>query len=107
VYFRLDSDRRLLLTTMIAAAIVIDLIKLVGRLQANPSPTGVLRGGFAAIAAEPVARLFGRSRSAGFSLILGTQELADLQSVRDYASKSSGTSPRFSRTARTYPSPQS
>jgi conjugal transfer pilus assembly protein TraD len=83
VYFRLDSDRRLLLTTMIAAAIVIDLITLVGRLQTTPVPTVVMLDEFAAIAAEPVARLFGRSRSAGLSLILGTQELADLQSVRE------------------------
>jgi type IV secretory pathway TraG/TraD family ATPase VirD4 len=34
---------------------------------------------FSAIAAEHVVRLFGRARSAGFSLLLGTQELADLR----------------------------
>jgi conjugal transfer pilus assembly protein TraD len=34
---------------------------------------------FSAIAAEQVVRLFGRARSAGFSLLLGTQELSDLR----------------------------
>ena len=34
---------------------------------------------FSALAAEQVVRLFGRARSAGFSLVLGTQELADLR----------------------------
>jgi len=60
VYFRLDSDRRPLLTV-------------------------VMIDEFSAVAAEQVARLFGRARSAGISLILGTQELADLKSVGDGA----------------------
>jgi conjugal transfer pilus assembly protein TraD len=81
VYFRLDSDRRVLLSQMIAAAIVSDLITLVADLQSQPIPTVVAIDEFAAVAAEHVARLFGRARSAGISLILGTQELADLKSV--------------------------
>jgi TraM recognition site of TraD and TraG len=32
-----------------------------------------------AVAAEQVARLFGRARAAGMSLLLGTQELSDLR----------------------------
>jgi conjugal transfer pilus assembly protein TraD len=40
---------------------------------------------FSAVTAQQVARLFGRARSAGVSLILGTQELADLKSVGDGA----------------------
>jgi conjugal transfer pilus assembly protein TraD len=80
-YFRLDSDRRPLLTAMLAAAIVSDLIALVARLQADPLPTVVMIDEFSAVAAEHVARLFGRARSAGISLILGTQELADLSSA--------------------------
>ena len=36
---------------------------------------------FSAIAAEGVARLFGRARAAGFSLLLATQELADLRAA--------------------------
>jgi type IV secretory pathway TraG/TraD family ATPase VirD4 len=85
VYFRLDSDRRPLLAAMLAAAIVSDLITLVGQLQAKPVPTVVTIDEFSAVAAEQVARLFGRARSAGISLILGTQELADLRSVGEGA----------------------
>jgi len=85
VYFRLDSDRRPLLAAMLAAAIVSDLITLVAEMQAKPVPTVVMIDEFSAVAAEHVARLFGRARSAGVSLILGTQELADLKSVGDGA----------------------
>jgi conjugal transfer pilus assembly protein TraD len=81
VYFRLDSDRRMLLSAMLAGAIVIDLVTLVGRLQREPIPTVVMIDEFSAVAAEQVARLFGRARSAGISLILGTQELADLKNT--------------------------
>ncbi len=85
VYFRLDSDRRPLVAGMLAAAIVSDLITLVAQLQAKPVPTVVMIDEFSAVAADQVARLFGRARSAGISLILGTQELADLKSVGDGA----------------------
>ncbi len=85
VYFRLDADRRPLLAGMLAAAIVSDLVTLVARLQAHPLPTVVMIDEFSAIAAEQVARLFGRARSAGISLILGTQELADLKNTGDGA----------------------
>ncbi|MGN6816057.1 MAG: hypothetical protein ACTHK3_08230 [Solirubrobacterales bacterium] len=37
---------------------------------------------FAALAAEHVHRLFGRARSAGLSVLLGTQSLADLRTAR-------------------------
>ena len=85
VYFGLDSDRRPLLAGMLAAAIVGDLITLVADRQAAPIPTVVLIDEFSAVAADQVARLFGRARSAGVSLILGTQELADLKSAGDGA----------------------
>jgi conjugal transfer pilus assembly protein TraD len=85
VYFRLDADRRPLLTAMLAGAVIIDLITLVADLQGQPVPTVVMIDEFSAIAAEQVARLFGRARSAGISLILGTQELADLKSAGDGA----------------------
>jgi conjugal transfer pilus assembly protein TraD len=81
VYFRLDSDRRPLLAAMLGAAIVSDLISLVARLQGQPVPTVVVIDEFSAVAAGHTARLFGRARSAGISLILGTQELADLRAV--------------------------
>jgi conjugal transfer pilus assembly protein TraD len=81
VYFRLDSDRRPLLAAMLGAAIVSDLISLVAHLQGEPTPTVVVIDEFSAVAANHTARLFGRARSAGISLILGTQELADLRAV--------------------------
>jgi conjugal transfer pilus assembly protein TraD len=81
VYFRLDSDRRPLLAAMIAGAIVSDLILLVARLQGEPIPTIVVIDEFSAVAANHTARLCGRARSAGISLILVTQELADLRAV--------------------------
>jgi TraM recognition site of TraD and TraG/Type IV secretion-system coupling protein DNA-binding domain len=79
VYFDLDADRRPLLTQMLGAAIVQDLQTTVASLQSQPIPTVVVIDEFAALAAEQVVRLFGRARSAGFSLVLGTQELADLR----------------------------
>jgi conjugal transfer pilus assembly protein TraD len=85
VYFRLDADRRPLLTQMLGAAILSDLISLIARLQHDPTPTVVAIDEFSAIAAEHAARLFARARSAGISLLLGTQELADLASVADGA----------------------
>jgi type IV secretory pathway TraG/TraD family ATPase VirD4 len=79
VYFSLESDSRPLLTQMLGAAIVQDLQTAVAALQARPVPTLVVVDEFSAIAAEQVVRLFGRARSAGFSLLLGTQELSDLR----------------------------
>jgi hypothetical protein len=79
VYFNLESDRRPLLAQMLGAAIVQDLQTTVAELQSRPVPTLVLIDEFSAVAAEQVVRLFGRARSAGFSLLLGTQELSDLR----------------------------
>src|SRR5919206_400113 len=45
----------------------------------QPVPTLVLVDEFSAVAAGGVVRLFGRGRSAGLSLLVGTQELADLR----------------------------
>jgi type IV secretory pathway TraG/TraD family ATPase VirD4 len=36
---------------------------------------------FAAVAAAHISKLFGKARTAGISLLLGTQEFADLQAV--------------------------
>jgi conjugal transfer pilus assembly protein TraD len=79
VYFRLDADRLPLLAGMLAAAIVGDLLTVAADLQHEPTPTLVVIDEFSAIAADGVARLFGRARAAGFSLLLATQELADLR----------------------------
>ncbi|MCA1688885.1 MAG: type IV secretion system DNA-binding domain-containing protein [Actinobacteria bacterium] len=79
VYFRLDADRLPLVARMLAAAIVQDLLTVAAALQGDPMPTLVAVDEFSAIAPDGVARLFGRGRSAGFSLLLATQELADLE----------------------------
>lgn len=79
VYFDLDADSRPLLTQMLGAAIVQDLQTTVASLQGGPVPTIVVIDEFSTIAAEQVVRLFGRARSAGFALVLGTQELSDLR----------------------------
>ena len=80
VYFSLESDRRPLLAHMLGAAIVQDLQSAAGeRCRAGAIPTVVVIDEFAALAAEQVARLFGRARGAGMCLVLGTQELADLR----------------------------
>jgi hypothetical protein len=79
VYFRLDSDSRPLLAQMIGAAIVADIQTTVAGLQGRAIPTAVVIDEFSAVAAEQVVRLFGRARSAGFSLLLGTQEISDLR----------------------------
>jgi hypothetical protein len=79
VYFDLAADSRPLLTQMLGAAIVQDLTTTVASLQRAPLPTVVVIDEFSSIAAEQVVRLFGRARSAGFSLVLGVQELADLR----------------------------
>ncbi len=79
VLFRLDADRRPLVSQMLAAAVVSDLVSVVGGLQGHPVPTLVVVDEFSAVAPTQVARLFARSRSAGISLVLGSQELADLE----------------------------
>ncbi|HEY4897629.1 MAG TPA: helicase HerA-like domain-containing protein [Solirubrobacteraceae bacterium] len=79
VYFDLEADRRPLVSQMIAAAIIQDLQTTVSMLQDEPVPTIVVIDEFAALATDQVVRLFGRARSAGLSLLLGTQELSDLR----------------------------
>jgi hypothetical protein len=81
VYFALDADRRPLLAQMVAVALVSDLVTLAAHLQTEPTPTVVLIDEFSALAARQVSRLFGRARSAGLSVLLATQELADLQAA--------------------------
>jgi hypothetical protein len=78
-YFNLESDSRPLLAQMLAAAIVQDLQAVVAQQQGQPVPTLVVIDEFSAVAAEQVVRLFARARSAGISLLLGTQELSDLR----------------------------
>jgi len=79
VYFDLEADSRPLLAQMLGGAIVQDLQTTVAALQACPTPTLVVIDEFSALAVDQVARLFGRARSAGVSLLLGTQELSDMR----------------------------
>jgi hypothetical protein len=64
VYFRLDADRRPLLSAMLATAIVQDLLTVAAHQQHQPLPTLVLVDEFSAVAPDGIARLFGRGRSA-------------------------------------------
>jgi hypothetical protein len=79
VYFNLEADRRPLLAQMLGAAIVQDLQAMVAALQGRPLETLVVIDEFSAIVPERVVGLFGRAAGAGVSLVLGTQELADLR----------------------------
>jgi hypothetical protein len=79
VLFRLEADRRPLLAQMLAAAIVQDLLATAARHQDDPIPTVVMIDEFSALMAGGIARLFARTRAAGFSLLLATQEFSDLR----------------------------
>jgi hypothetical protein len=79
VYFDLQADQRPLLAQMLGAAIVGDLQATVAGLQGRPVPTLVMIDEFSAIAPERVVGLFARAGGAGVSLVLGTQELADMR----------------------------
>jgi type IV secretory pathway TraG/TraD family ATPase VirD4 len=79
VYFALESDRMPLLTQMLGAAIVTDLVVVSSYYQQNPIDTVVLVDEFGAIGASHITRLFGRARDAGMSVVLATQEFADLE----------------------------
>lgn len=79
VYFALESDRMPLVTQMLGAAIVTDLVVVSSYYQQNPIDTVVLVDEFSAVGASRIARLFGRARGAGMSLVLATQEFADLE----------------------------
>jgi type IV secretory pathway TraG/TraD family ATPase VirD4 len=85
VYFELDADRRPLLAQMLAGAIVGDLITLAASPAEQRVPTVVAIDEFSGIGASQIVRLFARGRSAGMSLVLATQELADLEAAGDRA----------------------
>ena len=79
IYMHLDADRYPAASKLLGAALVIDLIGLVAEMQGGDARALVVIDEFAALAAEQVSRLFGRARSAGLSVVLGTQSLADLR----------------------------
>ncbi len=76
---------------MLAAAIVQDLVAIsAGRQSGDHRPGLIVIDEFSAIAAKQVVRLFGRARGAKLSLLLGTQELADLAAVLTSAAMLAG-----------------
>jgi hypothetical protein len=79
VYFSLEADRRPLLARMLGAAIVGDLQAMISVLQGRSVPALLMIDEFSAIVPERVVDLFARARGAGVSLVLGTQELADMR----------------------------
>lgn len=79
VYFGLEADSRPLVAQMLGAAIVQDLQSTVAALQSSPASALVVIDEFSALGARHVTALFGRARSAGISLVLGTQEISDLR----------------------------
>jgi TraM recognition site of TraD and TraG/Bacterial protein of unknown function (DUF853) len=82
LYFHLDSDRYPAASKLLASALVIDLIGLTADLQGGEMQGLLMIDEFAALAADQVSRLFARARSAGLSLLLGCQSLADLRAAR-------------------------
>ncbi len=82
LYFHLDADRYPAASKLLAAALLIDLVGLTAAGQGGELGGLLVIDEFAALAAEQVSRLFARARSAGLSLLLGTQSLADLRGAR-------------------------
>jgi len=82
LYFHLDADRYPAASKLLASALLIDLVGLSAEQQGGSHGGLVVIDEFAALAAEGVSRLFARARSAGLSLLLGSQSLADLRAAR-------------------------
>jgi uncharacterized protein YjiS (DUF1127 family) len=82
LYFHLDADRYPAASKLLAAALMIDLVALTSETRHSKLGALLVVDEFAALAAEQVSRLFARARSAGLSLLLGTQSLADLRGAR-------------------------
>jgi Type IV secretion-system coupling protein DNA-binding domain len=82
VYMQLDADRFALASQMLGAAIVIDLVNVTAGLHSRRAGGLVVIDEFAAITAEQISRLLSRSRSAGLSVLIGTQSFADLSVAR-------------------------
>lgn len=82
VYFHIDSDRYPAASRLLGAALVIDLVTLTADIQGGELRGLAMIDEFAALAADHVHRLFGRARSAGLSILLGTQSFADLRTAR-------------------------
>lgn len=82
-YFRLESDRYEQLGRLLGASLVVDLVALSADLQGGRTRALLVVDEFAAIAADQISRLFATARSAGLSVLLIAQGLADLRAARD------------------------
>jgi hypothetical protein len=82
VYMHIDADRYPAASKLLGAALVIDLVTLTADLHGSGMRGLVVIDEFSALAADQIHRLFGRARSAGLSIMLGTQSLADLRNAR-------------------------
>jgi type IV secretory pathway TraG/TraD family ATPase VirD4 len=82
VMFRLEADRLPLAAPMVAAAVIQDLVAISSERQhGDHRPALLVMDEFSGFAAKAVQRLFSRGRGAGFSLLPGAQELADMAAV--------------------------
>lgn len=84
VVFSLNSSRYPETAKLLGAALFQDLKHVSGILEGRPElrrPAAIAIDEFAAFGADHVLGLFQRARSAGLSLLLSTQELADLRRV--------------------------
>jgi hypothetical protein len=84
VVFSLNSSRYPETAKLLGAALFQDLKHVAGTLHSHPElarPAAVVVDEFGAFGADHVVGLFQRARSAGLSLLLATQELADLRRV--------------------------
>lgn len=82
-YIQLDGDRFPEASKMLGSALVTDISTIVGELNSKHfvQPTLVMIDEFAAVGAYEVVRIFGRGRSCGFSLVLGTQSFSDFDEI--------------------------
>jgi hypothetical protein len=81
-YFRLEADRYQELGALLASGVIVDLVALTAGLQGGALRAVVFIDEFAAIGADRVSRLFATARSAGLSILLATQGLADMRAAR-------------------------
>jgi hypothetical protein len=82
VLFRLEADRLPLLAPMVAAAVVQDLAAISdARQHGHHNPGLIIIDEFSAVAPRQVSSLFSRARGANLSILLGTQELSDLEDM--------------------------
>jgi|GEM_PF-464837 len=84
VVFSLNTFRYPETAKLLGAAVFQDLQSVAGAMEADPDlrhPTAVLVDEFGAFGADHVVGLFQRARSVSMSLVLATQELADLRRI--------------------------